>query len=306
METRKLVSSLIRQVDVELVRQRLFYLAQNPLPFRKVNYTLPGHAKSTLEEADDYIAGQLENWGYDVSREPAQVQAFRCDETKPKARQYSPPTADDPWYTAHNVYGKKTGTAHPDEIIVVVSHKDSQSWVASPGAFDNACGTTGNMEVARVLGDYASERSIWFVYVNEEHWPWTSKTAAKNAADAGLNIVATLNLDGLAAKGQDQKEKIACVRWTTPEGDRLADRILKLNEEYGIGLVTRKEQNPQPANDDGSFINAGYPTAVHVWGEGYPEYHTEDDSPEKVDVENLAMAAQLCTAAIVHLDREGT
>ena len=91
MKTEELVTRLIGEVDPELVRERLFHLAQDPLPFRKVNFTLPGHAKSTLEEADDYIADRLAAWGYAVSREPVQVQAFRCDATKPKAQQFSPP-----------------------------------------------------------------------------------------------------------------------------------------------------------------------------------------------------------------------
>ncbi len=43
------------------MRKNLFYLARDPLPFRKLNFTLPGHDKNTLHEADDYIAGKLES-----------------------------------------------------------------------------------------------------------------------------------------------------------------------------------------------------------------------------------------------------
>ncbi len=305
MGTEDIIASAVSEVDAELLRERLFYLAQNPLPFRKLNYTLPGHAKPTLLEADDYIAGKLEDWGYDVFREAAQVQAFRCDETKPKAKQFSSPAPEDPWYTAHNIYGKKAGATRPDEVIVIVSHKDSQSWVASPGAFDNAAGTVGNMECARVLADYAPERSLWFLYVNEEHWPWTSKAAANAAAEQGVNIVAVLNLDGLAAKGPDVQDSVARVNHTTPEGWEMACRILELNEAHGLGLVTSTNKHEGPANDEGSFIQAGYPNAVHVGGVGYPQYHTEDDTPDKVDIANLAAATRLCVAAIVDLDREG-
>ena len=42
----------------------MFYLADNPLPMRKLNLTMPDHAKSTLEEADDYLAQRLERRGY--------------------------------------------------------------------------------------------------------------------------------------------------------------------------------------------------------------------------------------------------
>ena len=73
------IPELLQQVDLQTIRRHLFYLADDPLPYRKVNYTLPGHAKSTLDEADDYIQSQLESWGYAVEREGCPVQAFLRD-----------------------------------------------------------------------------------------------------------------------------------------------------------------------------------------------------------------------------------
>jgi hypothetical protein len=137
------VRRFIKAVDPERMSKHLFYLAKDPLPYRKLNLTLPGHSKNTLYEADDYLAGKLEAAGYDVEREGVQVQAFRRDTTKPKNAQYSPPKPEDPWYTAYNLYAEKKGRSHPEKIIVVCAHKDSQSWIDSPGANDNAIGTVG-------------------------------------------------------------------------------------------------------------------------------------------------------------------
>ena len=54
------IAALIAQVSEDRIRETLRYLCKDPLPYRKLNYTLPGHDKCTLYEADDYIVAQLE------------------------------------------------------------------------------------------------------------------------------------------------------------------------------------------------------------------------------------------------------
>ncbi|MCU0914850.1 MAG: M28 family peptidase, partial [Planctomycetes bacterium] len=199
------IRRLIKAVDREQMAKHLFYLAKDPLPYRKLNLTLPGHQKNTLHEADDYLAGRLEAWGYRVERESVQVQAFRRDTSKPKHAQYSPPKPEDPWYTAYNLYAERKGRAHPGKIILVLAHKDSQSWIDSPGANDNAIGTVGVLEMARVLAAHVPECTIRFLLCNEEHTPWTSKTAAQKAKERGDEIVAIFNMDGIGVKTPEQK-----------------------------------------------------------------------------------------------------
>ena len=303
-----IIPGLIRQVDSQRLSNNLLCLCKDPLPYRKVNYTLPGHSKSTLDEADDFIAGQLEGWGYAVEREPVQVQAVRRDISKPKAAQYSAPEPDDPWYTAYNLYARKTGNQYPDEIIVVVSHKDSQSWIDSPGAYDNVGGTIANIEIARILSDYTPQRSLCFLFCNEEHKPWTSITAAQNAKERGDNIIAVFNVDGVGGKSQEYSDlgkKPNVTLYTEPEGKPLAELMAQVNEEYGIGLEQTIKQRECPGDDDGSFVNAGYPAAVVNTGSfpyADPNYHAETDVAELVDIENVAMATQATLAAIVRVD----
>ncbi len=309
--TKDPIPGLMARIRQRRLREQLFHLAKDPLPYRKLNYTIPGHEKNTLYEADDFIAAQLEASGYPVEREGVQVQAFRCDTSKPKASQFAPPAEDDPWYTAYNLYAKKTGTTQPDEIVVVMAHKDSQSWVDSPGAYDNAVGTVGSMEIARVLSEYAARRSIWFLYCNEEHTPWTSVTAAEKARARGDKIIAVFNLDSMGGKSQadiDAGRKTNVALYTEPEGKRLAELMCQVNEEYDIGLIQSTARRKQPGDDDGSFVKAGFPAAVmNVGSYPYadPNYHRETDVPEAVDLENLQMAVQASLAAIVRVDQEG-
>ena len=304
-----IIPDLIEQVVPKQLSHHLFYLSKDPLPYRKLNYTLPGHIQNTLYEADDFIQSNLESWDYPVEKEGVQAQAFGCDTSKPKAHQYAPPEPDSPWYTAYNIYAKKQGITYPDEIILFLAHKDSQSWVDCPGAYDNAVGTVAIMEIARVLKDYPSQRSIWFLFCNEEHKPWTSATAAQNAKERGDNLIAIFNIDSLGGKSQediDSGRKTNVTLYTKPEGERFADLMVEVNKTYEIGLIQQKYQRKSPGDDDGSYINAGYPMAVANLGSypyADPNYHIESDIPENVDIPNVLMATQATMAAGLRVDR---
>jgi len=302
---------LLAAVDASRLSANLFHLSKSPLPFRKLNYTIPGHKNSTLDEADEFIQTQLGESGYAVRREGVRVQAFRRDESKPKAHQYSKPDPGDPWYTAHNLYARRTGTERPEEIILICAHKDSQSWVDSPGAYDNAVGTVVLLEMARVLSHWPPLCSILFLLCNEEHTPWTSVTAAQAAKTRGDNIIAVFNTDSLGGKSQadlDAGRKTNATLYTTPEGRRLAELMGEVNEEYGIGLEQSVHQRQHPGDDDGSFVNAGFPAAiVNVGSHPYadPNYHLETDVPELVDTLNVTMATQAILAAVLTVVRDG-
>jgi hypothetical protein len=305
------IADLLQRVSADRLRETIFHLAKDPLPYRKVNYTLPGHEKCTLDEADDTIAERLEACGYGVWREAVSVQAFRCDESKPKAHQYSAPAEEDAWYTAHNLYAEARGWSCPDEIILALAHKDSQSWVDSPGAYDNAVGTAACLEMARVLTEYESERTIRFLFCNEEHAPWTSVTAAQNARARGDNIIAVFNIDSLGGKSRadlDAGRKTMATLYTVPEGKWLADLMSEVIAAYGLPLVQTVQQRPGVGDDDGSFINAGYLSAIiNVGSFPYadPNYHLETDTAEAVDIENVRLATQACLAAVLTVDRHG-
>ena len=302
------VRSLGSAVDAKRMSGNLFHLAKDPLPYRKLNLTLPGHAKSTLEEADDFIAGQLESWGYSVQREAVRVQAFRRDTRKPIQEQYSPPMPGDPWYTAHNLYAERKGRSHPDEIILLLAHKDSQSWIDSPGANDNAIGTVCVLEIACLLAGHTPERTIRFLFCNEEHTPWTSVTAAQNARKRGDRIIAIFNLDGVG--GKPAAEKAAgrltnVTAYTKAEGAWLAELMNGVNTRFAVGLDQKVVQRDSPGDDDGSFINAGYSAAIiniGSWPYGDPNYHAEGDIPENSDVPNAAKVVQVTLASVLTVD----
>jgi hypothetical protein len=303
------VAKVIAGIDHDRMRQDLFYLADNPLPMRKLNLTMPDHTKSTLDEADDYLAWQLERCGYEVRREAVRVQAFRCDTSKPKAHQYSRPEPSDPWYDAHNLYAERRGSKLAAEIILLLAHKDSQSWVHSPGAYDNAVGTVAVLEMARIIARLEPRRTIRFLFCNEEHTPWTSVTAANNMRKQNDNLVAVFNIDSLGGKSQqdiDAGIKTNATLYTVEEGKSLADLMSEVITSYQLGLRQQVTKRSSPGDDDGSFVKAGYGRAIANLGSfpyADPQYHLEGDMPQRVDMENVLLATQASLAAVLHEDR---
>jgi len=304
-----IIPGFLAQIAEANLRRSLFYIAKDPLPFRKANYTVPGHKRSTLDETDAWIEKQLRGWGYKVEREACEVQAFGCDLKKPRHHTYAPPPPGAPFHKVQNLYAKITGRRCPKEIILLLAHKDSQSWTDSSGAYDNAVGTVAVLEMARVLARYKSDRSIWFLWCNEEHKPWTSVTAAENCRQRGDNLVAIFNTDSLGGKSDEDiaaGRKTNVTLYTAPEGERLAGLMAEVNDAYKIGLVQSSYQRQRPGDDDGSFIKAGCACAVANLGScPYADaaYHEAGDVPERVDIVNVRMATQAVLAAVLRLDR---
>lgn len=304
-----LIPGFLSLISEQHLRRDLFHIAKDPIPLRKANYTVPGHRKSSLDETDEWLEAQLRAAGYTVEREACEVQAFSCDLTKPRHRTWASPLPGSPFYKVHNLYAKKTGHRRPQEIILLLAHKDSQSWIDSPGAYDNAVGTVAILEIARVLARYHSHRSIWWLWCNEEHKPWTSITAASNCWQRGDNLIAIFNTDSIGGKAEEDiaaGRKTNVTLYTTPEGKRLADLMAELNDTYRIGLAQSSRQRKQPGDDDGSFIKAGYPCAIANLGSypyADPNYHEPGDRPERVDIVNVRMATQAILAAVLRLDR---
>lgn len=305
----KLYKKLAPKVDQERIREAVYYLAEDPLSRRVLNWSRPGQKVSTLEEADNWIVEQLRKSGYKPESDSTRVRAFGRDRSKPISQQYASPPENSPWYTAKNILVRKQGTDKPDELIIIIAHKDSQSWIESPGANDNAIGTCGALELAIVLKNYKPKHTLLFIFCNEEHTPWTSVTAAETIKASGEKVLALINLDGIGVKSESQKGQLTNVtRYTTSEGERLAEMMTMLNTRHSLGLQQSKYLSKRPGDDDGSFINAGFPWAVLNIGSmpyGDPNYHTEEDTAEKVDFKNAKVTVQLTLAAVLNLDANG-
>lgn len=127
-------------------------------------------------EAQNWLKDQFEDLGLSV-----ELQDF----TMP-----SGPASD-------NVIATQVGTKYPEEYVVLGSHYDSYSYSGlAPGADDNASGTAGILEIARILSQHEFDRTIIFCnFSGEEYGLYGSGAYADRCAQQGMNILGYFNMD---------------------------------------------------------------------------------------------------------------
>jgi N-acetylated-alpha-linked acidic dipeptidase len=115
--------------------------------------------------------------------------------------------SDDKMRPIWTVTGRITGTASPDDLVIVGNHRDA--WVY--GGVDPSSGTASLMELARSLGALAAQgvrpkRTIVFANWDAEEFTLTSSTewGEQHARDLAEHAVAYLNVDS-STSGQDFK-----------------------------------------------------------------------------------------------------
>ncbi len=101
-----------------------------------------------------------------------------------------------------NVVAIQRGTVYPNRFVIMAGDIDSRASSGSdavtdaPGANDNATGTAGAMEAARVLTKYTFPTSIVYVALSgEEQGLLGGRHMASVAMEEGWDIVAVLNND---------------------------------------------------------------------------------------------------------------
>ncbi len=95
-----------------------------------------------------------------------------------------------------NIVGELPGTTTPENIYIIGAHLDHIAG-DSPGGDDNASGTAGVLEAARVLSQYRFESTIRFIGFNaEEDGLKGSKEYVQDQVVANSeNVVGMINLD---------------------------------------------------------------------------------------------------------------
>jgi len=128
----------------------------------------------------DWLKGKYESFGLEVS-----IQNF-------------------PFQNNDNVIAIQRGTEFPDEYVVCGAHYDSFTYESyinymydnATGADDNASGTAGILETARILSQYDFKRSIIYCsFSAEELGLHGSGYFAEKCAQEKMNIVGYFNLD---------------------------------------------------------------------------------------------------------------
>lgn len=168
---------------------------------------------------------------------------------------------------SQNVIGKITGSKRPDEVIIYSSHwdhlgigkADETADSIYNGAFDNASGTAGLIELARAFKSMKvqPERSIIILAVTaEEQGLWGSAYYAQNPVYPTSKTVANINIDGL--NPFEKTRDIIIVG----EGQSELEEYLKEAAEK-VGRVIAFENHPEAGyyyrSDHFNFAKVGIP-----------------------------------------------
>jgi len=196
------------------------------------------------------------------------------------------------------------GTPPP---VIIAAHYDTVD--GSPGADDNATGVAALLVLAERLGERPTARPIRLVaFANEEppffHGPdmGSHRYAAACRAD-GQTIDAMLALDGLgcfrdepgtqsypagmAGAFPDRGDFIALVadKASESEFDAMLDAFRAAADVPAHGAVVPGEIPGAAWSDHWAFWQHGYPgvMATDTLPFRYPQYHTPNDTPDRID-----------------------
>ncbi len=200
-----------------------------------------------------------------------------------------------------NVIGELTGATTPENIYIVGAHYDHLGGDGPddddrPGGDDNASGTAGVLEAARVLSQYQFESTIRFIGFNaEEDGRGGSKDYVKDhVIPGGENIVGMINMDMILRPGSDvdphtvidaelevQIKHPASVAWAQAYQQAAADYVPSL-------IVNDTIIDTESTSDNDPFLNEGYPAFLVIenslpdFWDANSRYHTFEDASDRL------------------------
>lgn len=209
--------------------------------------------------AQEWIEARFIEWGLDV-----EVMSF----TMP----YGP--------ASDNVIATLTGKTYPEEYVILGGHYDSYSYSGdAPGADDNASGTSGVMEIARILSEYEFERTIIFcAFSGEEYGLYGSAAYANRCANYGMNILGYFNMDMIGYLKPGNTSIKSSLIYPTSAKD-LADYYTEIASVYLPDFQISPASLTGGDSDHTSFNNNGY-MGIFPFEDinNYSPYiHTSDD-----------------------------
>lgn len=244
-----------------------------------------------LDRAADYIASELEQYGY-----AALSQAYKV-----KGRSY------------RNVFAEKKGGKFPEKIIVVGAHYDTVT--GTPGADDNASGVAGMLELARLLADELLDKTVHFAAFTLEEPPFFrsrfmgSYVYAKKLRQSNADVEGMICLESIGYFTDEKSSQfypLPFFRFLYPDRGNFITFVGNLRSRDFLDLAKSgfKTGTRLPVesistlsvipgvdfSDHRSFWKFGY-NAFMVTDTAFyrnPYYHGEGDIPGTLDFERMA------------------
>jgi Zn-dependent M28 family amino/carboxypeptidase len=194
-----------------------------------------------------------------------------------------------------NVVGELAGTNTPENIYIIAAHYDHLEG-DRPGGDDNASGTAGLLEAARVLSQYRFESTIRFIGFNfeEDGRAGSNDYVSSQVLRNGENIVGMINLDMILRPGSDvNPETVIDVELEAkadhPPSVAWAEAFQAAAAAWVPDLLVNDTIiDTESTSDNDPFRHAGFP-AILVIENSLPDfwdankyYHTFEDASDRL------------------------
>jgi len=203
----------------------------------------------------------------------------------------------------NNVWGEIRGTSQANLIVIIGAHLDSRSTMvnsvtqAAPGADDNASGSSVVLAIANAIraANVTFQKTIRFgTFCGEEQGLYGSAFAANNSRSRGEQIDAMLNVDMLGYQPGANPVLGIVDRSVSPS---FTQEIRNIVAEYYPSLTQASTtaccSDQQSYNSNGfhagSLFEQGGPSVT------YPQYHTSNDTPDKLNYNQLEAFGRAAT-----------
>lgn len=198
-----------------------------------------------------------------------------------------------------SIVAEKKGKKTPGKVIMVEGHIDSVG-ESFAGADDNASGVAVILEMARVLKDVPTQKTLRFFISNgeeggllgAEHYAKTlkSKNEIKN-----LELVINMDMVGYNTNGVVELE-------TDPNYEGLAKWYADLTARYTT--LRPKITLGAWGSDHVPFLKRGVPSILTIedWETKTPCYHMECDKPDTLNYDYTAEITKLNISAVLTKD----
>jgi hypothetical protein len=213
-----------------------------------------------------------------------------------------------------NIIAEKKGSTDTDKIVVIGAHYDTVS--GSPGADDNATGVAAMLELARIFSEIDTPCTIRFIaFANEECPGMDQKSMGSYAYAAGCherkeNIIAMLSLEMLGCysetEGSQHYPEPFNLFYPTKAnflgfvGNTASKKLVKRSITAfrksvrfpSEGLAAPDSIRDAGRSDHWGFWQFGYPALMVTDTSNfrYEHYHTERDTPDRLDFERFTRA----------------
>lgn len=239
-----------------------------------------------LDLAAEYLAGEFEKIGVGPGNGDSYFQEF--DHTSRRGGTGK----------VRNVIALLPGSdpSLKSQVVLVTAHYDhlgkreGEGDRLYNGANDNASGTAGVVEIARILKESKLKRSVAFIlWWGEEQGLLGARAYAKTPVFPLKQTIAMINLEQIGRTDDSEGPRVAEFNVTGFDFSDMAE-VLSAAASPGV-KVTKHERNSDAyffASDNAALASLGVPAHTVSTAYQFPDYHQPGDEWQKLDYTNMA------------------